>query len=60
MVKGCMHYNVCFYCVFYLECDKGKENNSCQIYVELYYSYVLVYFYFYKVIILSTLFLVLE
>ncbi len=28
MVEGCMDSNVFSWCVFYLECDKGKESSS--------------------------------
>jgi hypothetical protein len=34
--------------VLYLECDKGRESSSCQVYIELCYPYVLViYIYIY-------------
>jgi hypothetical protein len=41
--------------VFYLECDKGKESSSNQVYIQLCYSYVLVLLFVYKVKILSTI-----
>jgi len=52
-----MDSNVPCWFVFYLECDKGRENGSYQIYIELCYSYVLVLLLFYKVkyYLLSTL-----
>jgi hypothetical protein len=43
------------WCVFYLKSDKGRESSSYQIYIKLCYFYVLVLFFFYKIIILSTL-----
>jgi hypothetical protein len=42
--------------MFHLECDKGRESSSYQIYIELCYSYVLVLLLFYKVKILSILY----
>jgi hypothetical protein len=33
MVKGCMEFNVFSWCVFYLECDKGRENSSYLYYI---------------------------
>jgi hypothetical protein len=50
-----MDYIISSRCVFYLECDKGKESSSYQVYIELCYSYVLFIPFFYKVKILSTL-----
>jgi len=49
-----MDSNVSSWCVFYLECGKGKESSSYQIYIKFCYFYVLVLFFFYKVKILST------
>jgi hypothetical protein len=35
--------------VFYLKCDKGRESNSYQVYIQLCYSYILNLLFFYKV-----------
>jgi hypothetical protein len=43
---SCMDSNVSSWYVFYLKCDKGRKNNSYQIYVKLYYFYVLVLHFF--------------
>ncbi len=50
-----MDYIVSSWCVFYLECDKGKESSSYQVYIDLCYYYVLVIPFVYKVRILSIL-----
>ncbi len=42
--------------MFYLECDKGRENNVYQVYIIFCYVYVLIVLFFYKVIILSFIF----
>jgi hypothetical protein len=54
MVESCMDFSVSSWFVFYLKCDKRRDNNLYQIYIELCYFYVLVFF-FYKVRILSIL-----
>jgi len=50
-----MDFNVLCWFVFYLECDRGRESSSYQIYIKPCYSYVLVLLLFYKVRILFTL-----
>jgi len=55
MVEGYMDFNIFLKCVFDSKCDKGKENNLYQIYIELCYSYVLVILFTYKVRILFIL-----
>jgi hypothetical protein len=52
MVESCMDFSVSSWFVFYLECDKGNESSSYQTYIEVCYSYVLVFF-FYKIRILE-------
>ncbi len=54
MVESCTNFNVSSWFMFYLECDKRRDNSLYQIYIEFFYSYVLVIF-FYKVRILSIL-----
>ncbi len=41
--------------VSYLKCNKGRESSSYQVYIQLCYYHVLVFLFFYKVKILSTL-----
>jgi hypothetical protein len=35
MVENCMDFSVSSWCVFYLECDKGRESSSYQVYLKL-------------------------
>jgi len=55
MVEGCMDFNISSQCVFYLECDKGREDRSYQVYIEFCYFYVLVLHFFYKFYVPSTI-----
>jgi hypothetical protein len=52
---SCMDSIISSWWVFYLECDKGKDGGSYQVYIELCYSYVLVIPFFYKAKILYIL-----
>ncbi len=45
---NCMDFNVSSWFVFYLECDKGRESSSCQVYIEIFYYNILVFFFFIK------------
>jgi len=49
--NGWIHidFNIPSKFVFYLKCDKGRDSNSHQVYIQLCYSYVLVLLFFYKV-----------
>jgi hypothetical protein len=42
MVQSYIDFNISSWFVFYLECDKGRESSSYQVYIEFCYSYVLV------------------
>ncbi len=42
--------------MFYLECDKERDSSSYQVYIKFCYFYVLFFLFFYKVIIIYSLY----
>jgi hypothetical protein len=57
MIEACMDSNVFSYInvfFFYLELWGRRESSLTSVYIELCYSYVLVFLFFYKIRILSS------